>query len=489
MAKESLLPKFEPMTLSQFFKKIGQDFSNLPPVTTAPVPTRTQSLPMGAGSYQTPSGQPNMSIAPNQSVAPKPINVPLKDVASGKAPVVQPKISTPSGGAPAPTKTTIPPAWINPETGGFYTPEEIANNIAKSAPGARAGDVPKFAGDTLTQGPQTTEKLMMDAATLNNARNDIRVGETDPYKVGSESGIAYTPAELAAVEKAYAGIYDPAINSALAKLEAKQREDEAERERKARLDELALQHKYDMELKRTPSGDNSRTTSGGEGYGGDEFAATVDMVANMEPTVTGQKTLRNQLRSLIDSKDYASAYNQIANSVEKQLVGESKQRFVNARTDYSVLQGMKEAVEAYKAGGGDMGLLKGTEEQIKRKLGINSGEASALATQLWREFQIYRNQMTGAAFGAEESRDYASVNPSLGKSLDLNLNVIQGAQDQLRNRVVSTIDSRVPSAQYIREYAEGVTPQNNSNVIPAGTDGAAYGFPGYVSDGNQWVEK
>lgn len=295
MAKESLLPKFEPMTLSQFFKKIGQDFSNLPPVTTAPVPTRTQNLPMGAGSYQTPSGQPNMSIAPNQSVAPKPINVPLKDVASGKAPVVQPKISTPSGGAPAPTKTTIPPAWINPETGGFYTPEEIANNIAKSAPGARAGDVPKFAGDTLTQGPQTTEKLMMDAATLNNARNDIRVGETDPYKVGSESGIAYTPAELAAVEKAYAGIYDPAINSALAKLEAKQKEDEEKRSLDADLKKMAVQFEYDKRLKSIGSG------GGGSGTGSNQMTdneRAAQSLFQSNPIVKDYNTVVNQKNSI-----------------------------------------------------------------------------------------------------------------------------------------------------------------------------------------------
>lgn len=30
---------------------------------------------------------------------------------------------------------------------------------------------------------------------------------------------------------------------------------------------------------------------------------------------------------------------------------------------------------------------------------------------------------------------------------------------------------------------------SNSNVIPKGTDGTAYGFPGYVSDGTQWVSK
>ena len=31
--------------------------------------------------------------------------------------------------------------------------------------------------------------------------------------------------------------------------------------------------------------------------------------------------------------------------------------------------------------------------------------------------------------------------------------------------------------------------QSPSEAIPSGTDGSAYGFPGYVSDGTQWVQK
>jgi hypothetical protein len=39
--------------------------------------------------------------------------------------------------------------------------------------------------------------------------------------------VAYSPQELKAIESAYAGVYDPAINSALAKLDAKQKADSA----------------------------------------------------------------------------------------------------------------------------------------------------------------------------------------------------------------------------------------------------------------------
>jgi hypothetical protein len=213
----------------------------------------------------------------------------------------------------------------------------------------------------------------------------------------------------------------------------------------------------------TVTGSAKPGTATPENYN-NEFAATIDTVANMEPTVANRAAVKSQLQSLIANKDYTSAYNTIANQVENGLTGSSKQRFADSRTDYEVMKGLKTAIDAYAAGGGDMGLLTGTEEQIKRKLGIDSGKASELGTQLWREFQTYRNTMTGAAFGAAESRDYASVNPTLGKSLDLNTSVITGALNQLDNRITGTINSRVPSAKSIKEYADNPSLSNQGNT-------------------------
>lgn len=123
-------------------------------------------------------------------------------------------------------KVQLPANYINPTTGQLYTPEEFANNVASKIPVKEPkGDVPTYAGNVLTQAPQTESQLNQTRAGLVNSRNDIAVGATDPYKVGNNSGVAYSPEELAAIEKAYAGIYDPAINSALTKLDEKQKAD------------------------------------------------------------------------------------------------------------------------------------------------------------------------------------------------------------------------------------------------------------------------
>lgn len=187
-----------------------------------------------------------------------------------------------------------------------------------------------------------------------------------------------------------------------------------------------------------------------------EYASVINGAAGLVAS-TKKSTVKMNIANAIANNDFSTAYAEIANAVSDGLTGTNKTKFDDARTDINVMLGMKKAITDYAAQGGDMNILKGTEEEIKRKLGIDSGKASVLATQLWREFQTYRSNMTGAAFTPEESRDYASVNPTLGKSLNLNLNVIDAAVNQLSNRVTSTINARVPGAQGIYEKVNGLS--------------------------------
>ncbi len=218
---------------------LKQIFNNITKPISAPAgfSLKTVALPNSGGSYQTPivSTVPNMSIAGSKPpVTNQNMSYNTKDglAPSATNPLNNTQVPTAAAGGgtsiitpPPSTQSAIPPQWINP-AGGLYTPAEVAANIAKAATTTTGqGDIPKYAGDQFTEGKQTTEQLQSTAAGLNNSRNDIAVGATDPYSVASRSGIAYTPQELAAIEKAYAGVYDPAINSALAKLDISQKAD------------------------------------------------------------------------------------------------------------------------------------------------------------------------------------------------------------------------------------------------------------------------
>jgi hypothetical protein len=205
-----------------------------------------------------------------------------------------------------------------------------------------------------------------------------------------------------------------------------------------------------------------------------DWGSLVDVTANLLPA-TRQPTIKNAMNKAFQTGDFNSAYTQIGNVVEEMLPGEQQNKFSSQRTDGFVLEGLRDAVKKYADGGGDMGLLKGTEESIKRKLGIDSGKATELAVMLWREFQTYRLNMTGAAFSPNESRDYASVNPTLSKSLDLNLNVIDGALAQINNRVDSTIKTRVTGSTEVRDLAKNGFALKG--LTATFTDGSSLTFP------------
>lgn len=189
----------------------------------------------------------------------------------------------------------------------------------------------------------------------------------------------------------------------------------------------------------------------------DEFKTTVEQAATLAGAGDKREATRAIIGKALADGDHTQAYSQIANNVEDSLTGTVKSRFANARTDIGVMTSMRDAIEEYVAAGGDTGFLKGNVQDISERFGrlANSKdpEFAALGARLQREFQTYRNIMTGAAFTPEESAEYEAVNPSENKSLDLNLAVINGAVDQLEDRVVNTVETRVSGATNIYEKA------------------------------------
>lgn len=110
----------------------------------------------------------------------------------------------------------IPPEqqpYINPETKTWYTPKEYTNKLA-------------YGMDRMTNPNRTSNELTSIARNINNERNDVAVGATDPFNI-TKSGINYSPTELNAIRKAYAGIYDPALNDVFSRL--KDKEDDKKR--------------------------------------------------------------------------------------------------------------------------------------------------------------------------------------------------------------------------------------------------------------------
>lgn len=224
---------------SIYNSKLPTPLISLPPSTAFSSVTRT--LPVTGQQYTSP-----VVAQPTAPVAPAPVRPPQAPIFSAppapQATATQaPIFSTPALQAPMQPTAPAPDysEYTNPATGALYSPQEYARVLARRM---NAGSVPNYANNAFMQGPQTADQLRGTATDLNNQRNDIAVGATDPYKAASRSGIPYTAADLTAIEKAYAGIYDPALKEVFNKLDKKEKDDAA-----------ALEQKNAIALKQTPT--------------------------------------------------------------------------------------------------------------------------------------------------------------------------------------------------------------------------------------------
>ena len=157
--------------------------------------------------------------------------------------------------------------YRDPKTGEVMSPEDYALFLGGRVPQTSGGSIPQYAGDAMTNPNESAASLRERANNMNNSRNDIATGTTDPYKVGNKSGIAYSPQELAAIEKAYSGIYDPVLNDVFARLKTK----EDEQKRKDDREDKIFATNESIRAWRATTGTKAR---GGDGETSEMFSQT-----------------------------------------------------------------------------------------------------------------------------------------------------------------------------------------------------------------------
>ncbi len=240
----------------------------------------TRTLPNGGGSYQSPVV--NTPTTPTQPAKPNMVSTPPAPVANNSI-FTSNAPTAPTPPIPAPVVNKPPvldySKYTDPATGKVLDPRQYADMLAARMTG---GSVPDYAGNAVTQGPQTTAALTGQATDLNNQRNDIATGATDPYGTASASGIAYSPSELSAIEKAYSGIYDPALKDVFAKLDAKEKADAAAQANKDRESQIRLQASLDAQAPYTLGKDQVRY-----GADGKPIAVGISSDSSTEPYTVG----------------------------------------------------------------------------------------------------------------------------------------------------------------------------------------------------------
>lgn len=192
------------------------------------------------------------------------------------------------------------------------------------------------------------------------------------------------------------------------------------------------------------------------GYNG-EYAATISLASQSGGTNQQRTQISNILKTAIASGDYDTAYSQLANSTASMLKGTTATTFQSQANSLEVLDSLKTLIKQYADMGGKTNIFKGTADSIQTKIGalMTDPKYAAVATQLSMAFQNYRLQMTGAAFGAKESAEYASVMPSPGNTLDLNLAKLEGASGYLNSSVDGYLKTTLgPGAVEIKKKSQ-----------------------------------
>lgn len=86
-------------------------------------------------------------------------------------------------------------------------------------------DVDKYFQVIDTMNP-TLEEMYQIRNAINNKRNDVAVGEVDPYELFTKRGITATPKMIENMRKSTAGIYDPLLSDINGKILAQERREE-----------------------------------------------------------------------------------------------------------------------------------------------------------------------------------------------------------------------------------------------------------------------
>jgi hypothetical protein len=167
------------------------------------------------------------------------------------------------------------------------------------------------------------------------------------------------------------------------------------------------------------------------------FAATIDIAKQFGGTNAQRKSIEGDLKKAATSQDWKTFVTQLQNAANSKIGTAQQADILNAQKELAQLSEIESLIKQYQAQNGNMGYLKGTFDQVMTRFGQLSVDPQFkdIANQMTRAFQIYRQNMTGAAFGAQENADYKSVYPSEDNTVDLNLNKIRSAKRFLETNV------------------------------------------------------
>lgn len=192
------------------------------------------------------------------------------------------------------------------------------------------------------------------------------------------------------------------------------------------------------------------------------FQSTIENVASLESSNAAVARTQKELANLATIGDYKGLLTRVQNGAKKGMASPDKVEVTKAEKQVKAADRMTKAITDFQAAGGDMGYFKGKADKISTRLGQLSTDPKfkALATELTAAFQQYRQDMTGAAFGAAESADYATVVPTADKQINLNLAVLQGLKNYMQGKVDDAYSNAIGEGY---QNIKGLAQQSQTN--------------------------
>jgi hypothetical protein len=113
-------------------------------------------------------------------------------------------------------------------------------------------------------------------------------------------------------------------------------------------------------------------------------------------------------------------------AIESELA-DDKRQITGRGNAAAAIQDIKTSLQALKAAGVDTNILRGSAEDVARKLGTSTDTRLAtLGVQIEDALIEYRRSMTGVQFSDREAAEYRQLFPDYRNTLPLNLAVLDG---------------------------------------------------------------
>ena len=261
--------------------------------------------------------------------------------------------------------------------------------------------IDQYASDWENNPDRGSSDLITQANNMNDLRNKIATGVTDPYNLGVGSNVPFTAAQLQGIEKGLAGSMDPAINDLKSRILSRQKIEE-------------------------------NNQSGGTSYGFGSNPA-LDVILGSGKFTKDQKNLI--IQSIQSGSDPTTV---ILNQAKGLMNGPEATSVTKSEQALASMQSLDSLLKQYYSNGGKTSLLSGTYENVLNKLGtLKDPKLVGIGVSIATALQKYRNAVSGTAFSVQEGREMKSVFPSITNTQGLNDVITQARINSLKDEVDS----------------------------------------------------